>query len=217
MNDLWEKYRNSRSDEDRNALVLHYLPRFKSLISSRTGRGVEEDEIKSAVAEGLIGAIETFDPRKNAAFMTWANHCIVGRISDYFRYLDPMPRRVRSFQKQKCESLLMEQQGQSEEEQATQIGMSFKKFEKMNLKLAAQPIVDSDILEENEVGVYDNVKLDHQDELNYVLRKLPDIYANILLLRFGHSVEYREIGRTYSRSAAWAHMACKNVMKRLTG
>jgi RNA polymerase sigma factor for flagellar operon FliA len=57
---------------------------------------VDYDDLVSYGAEGLIEAVDTFNPAYNVKFSTWAVMHIRTTIQDALRTLDPLPRSLRA-------------------------------------------------------------------------------------------------------------------------
>ena len=62
---------------------------------------VSYDEICSAAFDGLIEAVEAYDPSRLAKFETFCQQRISGAVMDWLRSLDPQSRTVRTFEKRR--------------------------------------------------------------------------------------------------------------------
>lgn len=94
---LWQRYESSRSIEDRNALVEHFLPWARACAQGWTRRlRMEADEILSGACEGLMQAVEKFDRSRGLAFSTYAMRRMYGAVLDTARKLDWVPREIRA-------------------------------------------------------------------------------------------------------------------------
>ena len=106
---LWKKYFRTRSDKHRNTLVEHYssLVHIQAArLSRKLPAQIGYDEICSAGYDGLIEAVEAYDPdkydsEKKAKFETFCQQRIVGAVMDWLRSLDPQSRTVRTFEKRR--------------------------------------------------------------------------------------------------------------------
>jgi RNA polymerase sigma factor for flagellar operon FliA len=90
---------------------------------------------------GLIRAIDRFDPNRNLKLKTLAEHRIRGAMLDYLRHIDPLPRSVRRFQKQR--DLLIAQfstagEVPSEARIAQALGVSSRKYVMLSQMIAAR-------------------------------------------------------------------------------
>ena len=96
---LWTEFKQSRSQELRDKLIIQYSPLVK-YVAGRVGvgmpRNVEQAELVSFGIFGLIDAIEKFDPERGYKFETYAIARIKGAILDELRSIDWVPRSVRS-------------------------------------------------------------------------------------------------------------------------
>lgn len=96
---LWKSFGESRHQELRDRLVLHYAPLVK-YVAGRLGTGLPShvevaDLIQSGIF-GLVDAIEKFEPERGLKFETYAMQRIRGAILDELRAQDWVPRSVRS-------------------------------------------------------------------------------------------------------------------------
>src|SRR3989337_2139031 len=99
---LWSMYLKKHDEKTRNELVVYY----SSLVHTQAARlsrklpaQVSYDEICSAAFDGLLEAVEAYDPEKKAKFETFCQQRISGAVMDWLRSLDPQSRTVRTFEK----------------------------------------------------------------------------------------------------------------------
>jgi RNA polymerase sigma factor FliA len=100
----WKRYLKQRDIEDRNRLVVHYshlAHTHAARLSRKLPAQVSYDEICSAAFDGLIEAVEAFDPARKAKFETFCQQRISGAVMDWLRSLDPQSRTVRTFEKRR--------------------------------------------------------------------------------------------------------------------
>ncbi len=84
--------------EQRNAMIVEYLPLVKfiaSRIASRLPQHIELADLINSGIIGLIDAIEKFDSGRKIKFKTYAEFRIKGAILDELRALDWVPRSTR--------------------------------------------------------------------------------------------------------------------------
>ncbi len=101
---LWIRYLSSRSVDLRNQIVVHYSPlvhAHAARLSRKLPAQVSYDEICSAAFDGLIEAVEAYDPDRKAKFETFCQQRISGAVMDWLRSLDPQSRTVRTFEKRR--------------------------------------------------------------------------------------------------------------------
>ena len=101
---LWKKYLATREVDKRNELVVHYsnlVYTHAARLSRKLPAQVSYDEICSAAFDGLIEAVEAYDPERKAKFETFCQQRISGAVMDWLRSLDPQSRTVRTFEKRR--------------------------------------------------------------------------------------------------------------------
>lgn len=96
--DLLNEFLTTRSPELREKLVLQSVPLVHYLLG-RMGMtqelGNDYEDLAHQGLLGLIEAVDHFDPKFNARFSTYASLRIRGKILDYLRTSDWMPRAAR--------------------------------------------------------------------------------------------------------------------------
>ena len=94
----WQLYRTTRSLAARNRLAERHL-RCCELAARHFSRRMQgriaPDELLGNACEGLLHAIELFDPERGTRFSTFAQCRIHGAILDALRHHDFLPRRER--------------------------------------------------------------------------------------------------------------------------
>lgn len=100
--ELWERYLDSRSDEDRNLLVEAYrgladrvARRLSVYAGTVTSGAAEADDLVGIATEGLIRAVESFDPSRGFSFEAYARVRMTGHVKDVLRNGDFLSRRDR--------------------------------------------------------------------------------------------------------------------------
>lgn len=129
--ELLEEFVATRSPEIREKLVLQSVPLVHYLLA-RMGvtqeRGSDYEDLAHQGLMGLIEAVDHFDPKYNTRFSTYASLRIRGKILDYLRTADWMPRtaRKRSRMIQKAISALWTENSHepTENEIASHLGMA---------------------------------------------------------------------------------------------
>ena len=124
--DLAERYRS---------LVIHVARDF----GRRLPPSVTFGDLVGAGSLGLVEAAHRFDAGEGASFETFARHRIWGAIVDSLRRIDPLSRRLRSFQRaasQATETLTMTLgRRPSDSELAAQVGLTTCRFEHLSREL----------------------------------------------------------------------------------
>ncbi|MFQ5590466.1 MAG: sigma-70 family RNA polymerase sigma factor [Phycisphaerae bacterium] len=101
---LWKKYLAQRAVATRNEIVLYYshlVHTHAARLSRKLPAQVSYEEICSAAFDGLIEAVEAYDPARKAKFETFCQQRISGAVMDWLRSLDPQSRTVRTFEKKR--------------------------------------------------------------------------------------------------------------------
>jgi RNA polymerase sigma factor for flagellar operon FliA len=126
----------------REELILSHMPQVK-LLAKRLHRRcpqVELDDLISTGTIGLIQAVDRFDTKRNLKLKTLAEHRIRGAMLDYLRHIDPLPRSVRRFQKQRdvlIANLLAAGEVASPTRIAQELGVSAQKYVTLSRIVAA--------------------------------------------------------------------------------
>jgi RNA polymerase sigma factor FliA len=122
---------------DRAALIAHHLPLVRYVAGSMARHSnastiVDYDDLVGYGCEGLIDAVDSFNPSFNVRFSTWAVMHIRTTIQDALRSLDPLPRSLRSKSKEieRVQIELANKRGcwPDEGEVAEQLGITVEKL-----------------------------------------------------------------------------------------
>jgi len=133
---MWKAFLSSREVELRNRLVVHYsalVHTHAARLSRKLPAQISYDEICSAAFDGLIEAVEAYDPARKAKFETFCQQRISGAVMDWLRSLDPQSRTVRTFEKRQTlvrEALYTDMAfAPSQAELARKLGMSLDRYD----------------------------------------------------------------------------------------
>jgi len=122
---------------DREALITHHLPLVRYVAGSMARHSnastiVDYDDLVGYGTEGLIDAVDSFNPTYNVRFSTWAVMHIRTTIQDALRSLDPLPRSLRTKSKEidRAQTALANERGcwPADREVAEQLGISVDKL-----------------------------------------------------------------------------------------
>ena len=98
VEDLWREFKETGSEELRNALIERYYPLVRQ-VAQRLKMGlpnsVQLDDLVGAGTFGLLNAIERYDPNRGVRFKTYCSLRVRGSILDDLRKQDWVPRAVR--------------------------------------------------------------------------------------------------------------------------
>jgi RNA polymerase sigma factor FliA len=132
--------------ETREALILAHMPQV-ALLARRQHRRCPQVELEDLISVGTIGliqALDRFDPNRGLKLKTLAEHRIRGALLDYLRCIDPLPRNVRRFQKQR-DAVVAEFSRSGEiptaEEIATALGIPTQRYQQWSLMITASDTI----------------------------------------------------------------------------
>lgn len=100
--DLWKEHIQRNCDETRNELVVAYwdLARMcASNVYERVPNSVSIDDLEHFAVNGLMDAIDRYDPQYGVTFLNYAPYRIRGQIIDGLRSDDWVPKKTRDDQK----------------------------------------------------------------------------------------------------------------------
>jgi RNA polymerase sigma factor for flagellar operon FliA len=99
---LWAAYKSAGDKEARDRLVEIYQPlvrqvgaKSRSYALSVGARGVDLGDLVGLAEEGLLRALETFDPDRGVPFAPYAKIRVTGHVKDALRNDDYLTRRER--------------------------------------------------------------------------------------------------------------------------
>ncbi len=99
LNELWHKYKETKSEGVREALVEEYIPLVKYVagrLAINLPSNVDLGDLEGFGFFGLLDAMEKFDHTRNIKFETYASMRIRGAIIDGLRSMDWVPRSTRA-------------------------------------------------------------------------------------------------------------------------
>src|SRR5438552_8619005 len=122
----------------REEVLRRHLPLVRRVVqrlATRKPPHIELDDLVSWGIVGLLDALGKYDPRKEAAFSTYAQFRIRGAILDHLRSLDWVPRSVRQ-KASLIEKVARRLEGTlgrapSEEEMATELGLALEDYQEL--------------------------------------------------------------------------------------
>jgi RNA polymerase sigma factor FliA len=130
----------------RESLILDHLPQVE-LLARRLHRRcpqVELDDLIQAGTIGLIQAVDRYDESRGCLLKTIAEHRIRGALLDYLRQIDPLPRNIRRFQKQRA-AVLAEFASRGSmptvAELAARLGVPVRKYVRLSIAVAAAAVL----------------------------------------------------------------------------
>ena len=148
---LWNNYKEHAQLEARDELIIHYAPMVKYVanrLAINLSSLVEVDELISYGIEGLMDAIEKFDPARNIKFETYAITRIRGSMIDGLRSMDWVPISVRQKSKELEKTYLQLEsrlgRTATDQEVAEELGISQQDLAVLLKEVAATTIISLD-------------------------------------------------------------------------
>ncbi len=205
---------------------------------------VEEADLISYGLGGLINAIERFDLSREIKFETYAISRIRGSIIDELRSLDWVPRsvraRAREFERVNSKLEARLQRAPTDDEMATELGISVQEFQDSLLQISNSTIVALDELwnasdsSGDQVALLDtlpsNASPDPQalvdeaelrERIAGAIRALPEREKLVVALYYYENLTLREIGEvlgvTESRVSQLHTKAVLRLRSKLAG
>jgi RNA polymerase sigma factor for flagellar operon FliA len=231
--DVLEEFLETRSPELREKLVLQSVPLVHYLLGRMGVAQEKSNDYEDLAHQGLMGLIEAvdrFDPKFNARFSTYAALRIRGKILDYLRATDWMPRAVRKrtrlIQKTITNLWTENLREPTEEEIASRIGTDVKEVQQglddLNRALVSLDMVMSSN-EEDGGALYERLgdekqanpadefeKEDLIEEMSSAIQELSEREQLVLSLYYNEELTFRQIGQVMdiSESRACQLHAC---------
>lgn len=205
--------------QDREAMITRHLPLVAFVVrrmSSETGNGsgLDRDDAIGYGTEGLIQAVDSYDPERGTSFASFAVRRIRGAILDAVRKQDPLPRSLRRSTREleKASQELACQLGRwpANEEVALRLGIGLEELHALRSRASWRIISLEQCLEgrpENPGLTWDPADDDEHGnpaaatEYRATLRLLKEALGTltpreraILHMRYGQSMPFHEIG-----------------------
>ena len=220
---------------DRGTLIQLGLPLVRRIafrMARRLPPRVEADDLISAGTEGLLKAIDNYDPSRTERFESYAESRIRGAILDELRGADAMTRygRQRATTVARTIRALETELGTAPEPErvAEKLGIPLEQYQEWLVDIARGPAlgrlgeVDPDQVESSFIDpceAYDAAEL--RTRLASEIGRLPERLQQVLALYYQHECTQQEIGRvlgiTESRVCQLLGEAAVHLRARLAG
>lgn len=243
LNSLWHNYKEYAQVEARDELIIHYAPMVKYVanrLAIHLSSTVEVDELISYGIEGLIDAMEKYDPSRNIKFETYAITRIRGAMLDGLRSMDWVPVSVRQKSKEleKTYAALESRLGRAatDQEVAQELGISEQELAELLKEVAATTIISLDdyipgeegedkkrrivemLEDENAVNALEMVEIQEvKDLLAKAIAKLPEKEKTVVYLYYYEGLTLKEIGLTLGLSESRISQLHTKAVLRLRG
>lgn len=226
--------------QDRDEMILQHMPLVAFVVGRmstdhRQTLGLEREDAMSYGVEGLIQAVDSFDPRRGTKFASFAVRRIRGSILDAIRRADPLPRslRRRARQLEQASQELSAQLGRwpTTKELAMKMGVSVGQVQIILQHSGSKVVSLEHTLQDRESeGCYACDPLDddensdpvhaverqaYLDMLSGTIATLPSRDRVILQLRYGESKPFHEIGKMMGLSESRVCQLHKRILSAL--
>jgi RNA polymerase sigma factor for flagellar operon FliA len=200
---------SSKTASERSRLIELGLPLVRRIafrMARRLPSSVQVDDLISSGTEGLLRAVDAYDPTRNDRFEPYAERRIRGAMLDELRSADVLTRHGRNRMAQvsraiaKLEHTL--QRAPTEDEIAAALGLTLAEYQHLAMELARAPAIgaigDHDP-DDVASAALDPAALFAEAELRAQLAKaiseLPERTAQVLALYYQHDCTQAEIGK----------------------
>ncbi len=210
---LWRAYRRRPDPEQRNSLVESYRPFALEIVrrfAARLPRSVDPGDLETAGSVGLMGAVESFDPRRGVRFEAYCELRIRGALLDELRQQDWLPRPWRSRlerHKRALERLRAEKNAEpSQDELAVALGLSSLEYlhffglsvpgtSSSSIALGdGEDLCCLDVVADTQSDAPGD-KLTREELLRLVAQRLTGQEYRIVYLKYWEDLSMREIGQ----------------------
>jgi len=217
------------------------IERYQHLVKITAGRyvskmppSVERDDIIGVGMEGLIKAVDQFDPTRKIKFETYAISLIRGAILESLREEDWVPRSVRDFEKKYASTYLQLEEvlGRSPSLRELAMEMSVEPdkirehhalMERAFTYSLESPVsyedtntTLSDTIRDDETDVFEQVqKRNLQEVLGRAIERLPEREQRVITYYYGEGITFREIGKRIGVSESRVYQLHTQAIARL--
>ena len=234
-----EKKRNleQQTDQLRDRLLVNYSPLVKYVtgrVSARMTGAVDREDFMSSGLMGLLSAIETYDPEREAKFETYAISKIRWAMLDEARKEDSLPRRTRSRARQietaRRDLFQQLQRDPSETELAEKAGLSISDYrgvvqQQDRSKISSLEVqVDEEDSQTFGPQIADEAAADpesaveqveRREELVLAMRELSEKERTVVTLYFYEDLTLREIGQALGLTEGRISQILKKTLGKL--
>ena len=213
-NELFAELRETDNPQLRNYLIKRHEGLVRHVSKAYQESAESYEDILCVGREGLINAVDRFDPSHGTKFATFAVPTIRGEIQRYFRdqtWGIHVPRRIQelsSMVRQAREQMtqleghppsyadLAQKLNVSEEEliEAVEVG---RQYDLISLEASAGQDADEGVSYLDQAGTEDEelARLADRDQLFSAIKQLPARQQVILVLRFYRELSQQEVAR----------------------
>jgi len=194
---------------DRDRLIAIGIPLVRRIafrMARRLPPSVEVDDLVSAGTEGLVRAVDAYDPSRNDRFEPYAESRIRGAILDELRAADVLTRHGRSRMAKVSRTIAQLEhslkRAPTEEEIAKALDLPLAEYQQLAMELARGPAIGR--LGEHDPDDVASAALDPsalfaeaelRGHLVKAIQSLPERSQQVLALYYQHDCTQAEIGK----------------------
>ncbi len=205
--ELWARYKSTRAESWRDQLLNRYLKLVHwtaGQMASRLPRHVSIDDLFATGVQGLLRAVEKFDPERQVRFESFASFLIRGAMIDGLRAMDWVPRSVhkQAGEIARATEELRQRLGREPEEGELAEAMGLEIEELWELQVRARPAImlpltgEGDEVDEQTLNSFEVADRNEWRELlRLALGKLNKQERQVLKLYYFEGKRLREIGK----------------------
>jgi RNA polymerase sigma factor FliA len=234
---LWRALKREGDRDARDKLVELYYPLVKHVARSvpRLARQTGLEDLEGFGAEGLIDAIDRYDPNRGVQFASFAVHRIKGAIFDGLRRSDWVPRSVRrkarEMQDVRAELYATHGREPTEEEEAAALGLPVNALRTGKVQVAVARVSSLDQQVESDDGAQVpwlgadagaeplSAILDAEAStaVRTAMRWLSDRERTVAVMSFGEGMTLAEIGKVLGVTESRVCQIRASAISRLRG
>ena len=219
LKSYWLKYKSTLSREYRDRLFTFYFPivDFSAKKISYRLPNTRNADIDDLVQEGSIGLLEglaNYDLSRKVKFKTYIKPRVIGKMKDYLRSVDFVPRSVRIKSRRHNTK-------EKEEENKNREGYSSLEDFRFNARsyggLEVKEIVSLDGITAiiQDLGPDPSSKTVQEDIIGFLLKDINPIEKKIMLLYYNDCLPQLEIGKIIGLSEPSISRIRTKVLNRL--
>jgi RNA polymerase sigma factor for flagellar operon FliA len=226
-------------DPKRDDMIVKNLPLVSFVVSKMSdengNRNFDREDAVAYGVEGLIQAVDSFDPSRGTTFASLAIRRIRGSILDAIRRMDVLPRSLRKSAREieKANLELAAQLGRwpTQNELAFKLGIPVRELKQLQGQTASRLVSLERVMEEKSADGASPWEAVDPDEfgdpamaadrhasmllLDEAMRRLPARDRAILQLRYGRGMAFHEIGKVMGLSESRVCQLHKRILSSL--
>lgn len=181
-------------------------------MARRVPVSIELDDLISAGCEGLLTAVQRFDPQRGLSFGAFARHRVRGAILDELRGLDPVSRRGRQSLRRvnQARRELTSELGSppSAEQLAARVGLDLDQLEGLRMEQLRSQVVSVEALADGLSSRFSGLEPSEHPEQALLakelrqrvasgLERLPNRQQTVLAMVYCERMTYREVAELF--------------------